>query len=262
MVYVYITMILLMVAVVIIYKALKIKVIRVFGFELICILIVIFFVTLIMGEIVLPMPQYYIKHNSNAYSYGDNGKYSLNRILEEETLKSGIKFDQGSFKIIDSHGMNFVHLFLCSYQSNGKEVVRIFEFEKNIFGNMKPKYPLSKSYNIISKSANSDDYYQDYVRDGLFGGYLLTAGYAPGNTEAESYGLHTFTIDIHHPSNYFLWMELVDQPWKTFLAKFATISILSSIYYNRYKQKREPVKFYSRWRAGDKIVQCFWEEND
>ena len=76
---------------------------------------------------------------------------SVNEVLEEETFKAEIRFDKGSFKVIESCGMHFNHLFLCSYEIDGKEEVRFYHFEKNIFGNMKLKYPSSEADLITTK---------------------------------------------------------------------------------------------------------------
>lgn len=236
-------------------------VIRVFGCELFRLLIIVIFLSMMIFAIILPMPQYYIKHQDymGAYDYEPGSRPSLNRILEEEAQKSGIRYDKGSFEILDSHGMSFNHLFLCSYRINGTQEVRIFHFEKNIFGNMKPKYPLSQSY-IIPKSADEDDFYRAYVEDGIFGGYLLTAGYASETTVLKNYKLNHFRVDQVHPSNYFMWIELVHEPWKTELVKFILTFLFILVlgtFLNRY---RKPVKFYSGWRKGDKIFQRRIEE--
>lgn len=112
--WIYLLILLSIILLPIIYKFKEIKVIRAFGCELFTILLCALVFTLIIGEVILPMPQYYIKHQG--YMSTDDShkrKFSLNKILEEEALKSGIEFDAGSFKIIDSQGMHFNHLFLC-----------------------------------------------------------------------------------------------------------------------------------------------------
>ena len=236
-------------------KILGLRTMRVFGIELFGFLLIVLILTLITIEIVLVMPQYYIKHQAFSDNFEPRSKFSLNRILEHEVKKAGIDFDDGSFEILDSHGMSFNHLFLCSYRINGKEEVRILPFEKNIFGDMKPKYPLSETYNMIPQSNNRDDYYYDYVEDGILGGYLVTAGYASENTVVENYQLNHFYIDQIHPSNYFLWVELVKEPWKSELAKFALILLGGYLVSYLNSKNRVPIKFYSRWRKGDKIFQ-------
>ena len=262
MMWIYLLILLSMVLLPMIYKFREIKVIRVFGCELYTILTFALVFTLIIGEIILPMPQYYIKHRGYmSTDTSDRNKFSLNKILEEEALKSGIEFDTGSFKIIDSHGMHFNHLFLCSYQRKGKEEVRVFRCEKNIFGNMKPKYPFNEAY-IIPRDGNDDTFYRAYVRDGIFGGYLVTAGFSSENTVLENYQLNNFRMEKIHPSpNYFMWVELVQEPWKFELIKVISLAIfifISGKIVNR--NNAEPIKFYSKWRIGDKIFQCIKED--
>lgn len=238
----------------ILFLTMEIQAVRVFGFELLRSLLLCFFIIIVTVEIILPIPQYDIKHQPFFASSEPDSKFSLNRILENEAEESGIRFDPGSFKILDSQGMNFHHLFLCEYQINGKEEVRVFEFQKNFFGNMKPAYPLSEAY-IIPKFGNSDDFYHDYIEDGIFGGYLVTAGYASENTALERHELNRFHMDQLHPSGYFMWIELVDEPWKSELWKFAFF-LIAILLGNRFRRKnRLPQKFYTQWRAGDKIFQ-------
>lgn len=42
---------------------------------------------------------------------------------------------------------------------------------------MRPNYPFNGTY-IISKDSDDDAIYRAYVEDGVFGGYLVTAGFA------------------------------------------------------------------------------------
>ena len=134
-IWIYALILLLVLFIGIFYKVRDIKVIRVFGLELMSLMLCSLFVIMIIGEIFLPIPQYYIKHEGNK-------EINLNEVLMEETISAGIEFTEGTFKILDSYAMHFNHLFLCSYEIDGKEEVRFFFFLKNIFGNMKPKYPL------------------------------------------------------------------------------------------------------------------------
>lgn len=242
-------------------RIIGLRTIRIFGLELFRFLLIVFLLTLITAEIILPIPQYYIKHQAFSDNFEPSSKFSLNRILEHEVKDAYIQHDEGSFKILDSHGMSFNHLFLCSYRTGGKEKVRIFHFEKNIFGDMKPKYPLSESY-VIPESDNRDGYYNDYVEDGILGGYLVTAGYAAQNTVVENYQLNHFRMDQIHPSNYFLWVELVKEPWKSGLTRFAMMLFaVFLVSYLNYKN-RVPAKFYCRWRKGDKIFQTINYKRD
>ncbi|NLY43211.1 MAG: hypothetical protein GX066_04425 [Clostridiaceae bacterium] len=207
-------------------------------------LIVIF----IIGEVFLPMPQYYIKHEGSK-------KLNLNEVLEEETLRAGIEFDEGSFKILDSYGMHFNHLFLCSYEIDGKEEACFFHFEKNIFGNMKPRYPL-KEINIITGRNNQDDYYRSYVEDGIFAEYLVTVGLGVDSSTSINFESNKYRISKTPQEGYFMWVEMIREPWKSYLVMlilYAGIIFIISRYQNN---KIEPVKFYSKWKKGDKIFTC------
>lgn len=239
-------MLLLIFIVAIAFKVKDIKVVRIFGFELISLLFCLLAALFIIGEVLLPAPQYYIKH-------GISNELTLNKILEQETIKSGIKFDGGSFRILDSHGMHFNHLFLCSYEIDGIEEVRIFHFEKNIFGNMKPKYPLNGN-NVIMKSNNWDDFYCSNVKDGIFADYALTAGF--GTPKSESiYRINKYTMDGIQPSGYFMWIEMTRETWKFELMKIGLYAGVVYIMSKFQTEKREPIKFYRKWEKGDKIIE-------
>lgn len=261
--WIYLLILLSIILLPIIYKLKEIKVIRVLGCELFTILLFALVFTLIIGEVILPMPQYYIKHQGYmSTDDSDKSKFSLNKILEEEALKSGIEFDAGSFKIIDSHGMHFNHLFLCSYEKDGKQEVRVFHLRKSIFGNMRPKYPFNETY-IIPKDSDDDAFYRTYVEDGIFGGYLVTAGFASENTVLENYQLNNFRMEKIHPStNYFMWVELVREPWRSELIKIMLLTTFILASGKIVNRNPEPIKFYSKWRMGDKIFQCIKEDDD
>lgn len=211
-------------------------------------LISLLLVVFVLGEILLPIPQYYIKHSKNK-------EVSLNEVLEEELLRAGVEFDKGSFNILESQGMHFNHLFLCSYDMEGKEEARFIHLEKNIFGNMKPKNPLEKEFNIISKSNNPKDYYNSYVADGSFAGYLVTVGYGDKSSEAISYDLNKYKISKSPQEGYFMWVEMARETWKLNLIKFALYGGLLFILSKFQNKKKEPVKIYSRWEKGDKIFR-------
>lgn len=75
----------------------RIKIIRMFGVSIPVILIIGLIGSMFIGEIILPFPQYYIKWAEDK---------SLDKILKEEFIKADVKFDEESFKIIDSQGMD------------------------------------------------------------------------------------------------------------------------------------------------------------
>lgn len=254
---IYLIILLFILVLSIIYKINDIKSIKIFGFELSFILLSTLLLTFLLGEFILPIPQYYIKHQPSDTSMTKE-ENSLNNILEEEALKSGIDFDSGSFEINDSYGTHFNHLFLCSYEINGLEEVRLFHFEKNIFGNMKPKHSLNDAF-IITKEDN--DFYQTYMEDSILGGYLVTAGFASESTILKNYQLNQFRMGQLHPTSYFLWVELVREPWKSELVKFMLLFLLL-LFINRNRDYRKPIKFYCKWRKGDRIFQCIRKDEN
>ncbi|NMB06956.1 MAG: hypothetical protein GX981_01045 [Tissierellia bacterium] len=206
----------------------------------------------IIGEVFLPMPQYYIKHGAKVTNeLGIKNELTLNEILEQETLNAGIEFDDGSFKILDSHGMHFNHLFLCSYEINQKEEVRIFHLEKNIFGNMKPKYPFNGN-NIISDKNIGGNFYNSYVKDGIFADYGVIAGFADSSSGI-SHILNKYIIDQIHPIGYFMWVEMMREPWKEAIVIWVLYLGLFLIIFKFRNKKEEPLKFYSKWEKGDKV---------
>ena len=254
LIWIYISILLLILISQIFYRVKDIKVIRVFGFELIGLLFYLLVLILIIGEVFLPMPKYYIKHGRGEF-VGDSNiirEITLNEILQEEILKSGIEFDDGSFRILDSHGMHFNHLFLCSYEIDGEEEARIFHLEKNIFGNMKPKRPLNESY-IIPKSNNWDDFYHSYFEDGIFAGYRVVAGFGSPPSTVVNYTLNKYTMERIHPRGYFMWIEMVREPWKSISIKIILYTIFLTIINRFQNKKRESIKFYSKWRKGNRI---------
>lgn len=231
------------------YMVRDIKVIRVFGLELMSLMLCSLFVIMIIGEVFLPIPQYYIKHDGNR-------EVNLNEVLIEETLRAGIEFTEGSFKILDSYGMHFNHLFLCSYVIDGKEEVRFIHLEKDIFGNMKPKYPLEEEFSIITGRDNRDAYYGSYVSDGIFAGYLVTVGYGDDSSNPINFELNQYTISKNPQKNYFMWVDMAREPWKLDLVKFGLYFGFIFIVSRFRNKKKEPVKIYSKWRKGEDIIIC------
>lgn len=246
MTWIYLSILLMIFVIGIFYRLKGIKLMRVFGFELLTLLLCLLIVMFIIGEFLLPIPQYYIKH-------GGNTEVSLNEVLKEETLRAGIKFDEGSFKILDSYGMHFNHLFLSSYEVEGKEEARFIHLEKNIFGNMKPKFPLEEEFNIITRSNSRDDYYNSYVSDGIFAGYLVMVGYGDDSLEPVNFGLNKYRISKSPQDGYFMWVEMAREPWKLDLIKFVLYAGIIFIISKFQNKNREAFKFYSKWEKGDKI---------
>ena len=241
MLWIYGLIVLLIIVVLLYYRYKDIELVRVFGFDLIKLLFLSLLLILLLGEEVLPMPGYYIKARKET---------SLNQILEEETLKAGIEFEGESFKILDSYGMHFNHLFLASYELEGEEEVRFYHFKKNILGNMKPE-SFIEDYHIIKKSSEEDNYFNSYVPDGLFGGYLVTAGYGDEDSEPRSYGLGKYRITKTPEEGYFLWVEMaVDNLLKILI--LSLIFILVLIYERKNKRTRS---FYKKWNRDDGIVE-------
>lgn len=231
-----------------------IKVIRVFGIELMSLMLWSLFVIMIIGEVFLPIPQYYIKHDGNR-------EINLNEVLMEETLRAGIEFTEGSFKILDSYGMHFNHLFLCSYEIDGKEEVRFIHLEKNIFGNMKPKYALKGKFNVITGRDNRDAYYGSYVSDGIFAEYLVTVGYGDDSSNPINFELDNYTISKNPQKSYFMWVDMAGEPWKLYLVRFG-LSMGFIFIVERFKnKKKEPIKIYSKWRKGEDIIICIKNAN-
>ena len=244
---IYTSILLLIIVLGILHRVKDIKVIRVCGLEIIRLLLLSLVVLVIIGEAILPMPEYYIKRKGK--------ELNLNEVLEEETLKAEIRFDKGSFKVIESYGMHFNHLFLCSYEIDGKEEVRFYHFEKNIFGNMKLKNPLSEA-NLITAKSNRVDYYNSYVADGIFAGYLVTVGLGNESSEPINYVLNKYGIAETPQEGYFMWVDMASQPWKPDWVKLVLYAGINYILLKYLKKEKEPLKFYSKWEKGDKIFIC------
>ena len=247
MVWIYGAVLLFIIVLGIIYSAKDLKFIRVFGFEIIRFSFCFLVALVIIGEIIIPIPDYNVKGK----------EINLNEVLEEETLGAGIQFDDGSFKVLESYGMNFNHLFLSSYEIDGEEEVRFYHYEKNLFGNMKLKYPLS-DINIITDTSNRDDYYRAYIGDGIFSGYLLTVGLGDESSEPENYGLGKYRITRTPQEGYFMWVQMTTQPWKIDIGELGLFSVailISAI----FSKKREKVAFCEKWRKRDGVFT--WEKN-
>ncbi|OEF96173.1 hypothetical protein [Desulfuribacillus alkaliarsenatis] len=240
---------LIMLVITIIYHVKGIN-IRIFGFELIIIFICIAMLVIFIGGVILPMPSYYIKDQS---SISEEGKLSFNEILEKEIQKSGIEFDSGSFKIMDSYGMNFNHLFVGSYRVNEKEEARVFHFEKNVFGDMRPKYPFDEAPLIPI-----DNSYRTTIRDGIFGIYMVSVGFNSEESVLIRYLSNGLRVNETHQNKYFISVDLVSQPWK-----YGIITLLIIVGSNIIQdfRGRKPIQVYSKWQKGDDIFQVVKDVN-
>ncbi len=230
----------------------RIRTIRLLGCSIIGLWGCVFFLTVLLAEFILPAPQYYI--NSRDAKYGG----SLNEILEREVRNSGISYEEGSFRILDSGSMHLNHLFLCSYRVADRDELCVFRFEKNIFGNMKPAESFAET---IPQDGNPDHFYRDIIEDGFFGTYFVTAGYAPENTVWKGSASSGFHIDAIHLQGYFLLVELAYETWKEYTLRFAIyflIPLISRIFNKRHESGR----FYTGWKKGEKVLQIQYEDKE
>ena len=233
-------------------KKYRIRTVRLLGCSILGLWFCAFALTILLGEFILPAPQYYI--NSRDSRYGGN----LNEILEREARNSGIAYEEGSFRILESGSMHLNHLFLCSYRVAGRDELRIFRFEKNIFGNMKPAESFAET---IPQNGNPDHFYRDIVEDGFFGTYLVTAGYAPEGTVWNGSVVNGFRIDAIHLQGYFLVVELANEKWKLDVLQFAILFLIALIP-RIFNKKYEPEKFYTGWKKGEKLLQIQYEDKE
>lgn len=120
---------------------------------------------------------------------------------------------------------------------------------------MKPKYSLNK-INIITGRTNQDNYYHSYVEDGIFGGYLVTVGLGDDSSESINFRLNKYRISKIPQEGYFMWVEMTREPWKSDLVKFVLYAGTIFVVSRFQSKKREPLKFYSKWKKGDKIFIC------
>lgn len=230
----------------------RIRTIRLLGCSVIGLWVCVFFLAVLLAEFILPAPQYYI--NARDARYGG----SLNEILEREVRNSGITYEEGSFRILESDSMHLNHLFLCSYRVAGGDELRIFRFEKNIFGNMKPAEFFTEA---IPQDGNPNNFYRDIIEDGIFGTYLVTAGYAPEGTVLESRVANGFHIDALHLQGYFLIGELAYETWKKYALQFAAYFLIPLIF-RIFKKRHGSERFYSGWKKGEKFIQIQYEEKE
>ncbi|HWR23135.1 MAG TPA: hypothetical protein VN366_06590 [Feifaniaceae bacterium] len=232
------------------YKKYRVRTMRLLGCSVIGLWVCVFSLAVLLGEFVLPAPQYYISARDARYGG------SLNEILEREARNSGIAYEEGSFRILESGSMHLNHLFLCSYRVAGRDELRIFRLEKNIFGNMKPAEPFAET---VPQDGNPDHFYRDIVEDGFFGTYLVTAGYAPEGTVWNGRVADAFYFDAIHLQGHFLVMELANEKWKLDVLQFAILFLIALIP-RVFNKKYEPERFYTGWKKGEKLFQMQCED--
>lgn len=205
-----------------VYYAKNIKDIKIFRISLPILIAVIFALIILAEQFILPLNSYYIKAKDEIY---------IERIIMNEMSKSGINYDTGSFKIINSFIGKYHQLYLCKYENDGVEEVRLFDFRQNIFGHLKPAHDFSKS-KIIDKDYHSFR----FVNDG-FASYYVTYGHAEGESIYEDLGVGKFKIGNLNPEGYFILVERYN-PRKTGYWFIKTL-IFGAIIAYRIKEDRK-----------------------
>lgn len=212
-----------------IFKNKKIKDIKFHKISIITIMGAIYISTIIIVEFIVPLPSYYIKPND--YRYIEN-------IIEDEMTNSNIIHDKDTVKIRNQFIGKYNQLYLCTYEINGQEEARMFDFKVNIFGNMKPKHDFSES-EVVLKDELDDGRNYRIIADGI-PAFYIRYGYANNPEEFKDGRVGKFVVEKINPDEYYLLAKR-DDDWSAFQLRYGFIFIALFIIYKLEKKR----SFYS-----------------
>lgn len=210
-------------------KGKKIKDVKIFKISIITIMGIVYISAIIIVEFIIPLPTYYIKPKD--YRYIEN-------IIEDEMTKSNIIHDKDSVKIRDQFIGKYNQLYLTSYEVDGQEEARMFDFKVNIFGNLKPKHDFSESA-IILKDELDDGRNYRIIADGI-PAFYIEYGYANNPEEFKNRGVGEFVVGSINPDEYYLLAKR-DDDWSPIQLRFGILFIALFVMYKMEKKR----SFYS-----------------
>lgn len=206
-------------------KSKKIKDIKFHKISIFYILIILYIlVTLIDLAIIIPFPNYYIKSKDHRY---------IETIIEDEMTKSNIEYDQGSLIVVNRFIGKYNQLYLSTYEVDGEERARMFDFDVSIFGNLKPSYDFIES-NVILKDELDDGINYRIVRDGI-PSFYISYGYS-NNPEEINYSVGKFVVQEIKPEGYYIIVTR-DDAWSPFGFELIFFGILLTVMHIKEKKK-------------------------
>lgn len=182
-----------------IFKKKNIKDIKLFNFSFSTVFILIYIITIIIIEFIIPIPTYYIKAKDEPY---------IETIIKNEMIRSNIKYDTGTIEVVNQFIGKYNQLYLSKYEVNGVEQARMFDFKQNIFGNLKPSHDFSES-KVILKSEKDDGFNFRRIGDG-FAKFFIHYGYANNLENFDSYWVNKYNKVSLNPESYYMIIERTD----------------------------------------------------
>lgn len=220
----YFIFILFLIIVGLIMKKKNIKDIIFLNFSIFNILIVIFITVIVIIELIIPIPTYYIRPKE---------EYFIETIIESEMIATGIKYDTGTLRIVNQFLAKFNQLYFATYEVNGVEEARMFHFKENVFGNLKPSQDFSES-KVILKSEKDDGLHYRGVNDG-FAKFLVNYGYANNPEVFNNPRVNKYNFSNLNPESYYLIINRTDD----FGLLFSTIRLIILLIILNWKAKKE-----------------------
>lgn len=203
------------------YNRKGIKAIKIVKIDLIYITALVFFLLYFIIFHLVPINSYYIKEENYSSAEFSSPSLMTDRIIEDEMDINDISYDEGSLRIMGAFEGKTKLIFMTQYTNQGKKEVKIFEFDRNIFGNLKPSIDF-KDLKTIEES-EEDSIYGSVINDGL-AQFLVNFGFQ--NYNPDIVGLS--------PEGYFFYSERIDR-WK--LTDFLLIGLMFLIILYSKKEK-------------------------
>lgn len=188
-----------------IFKKNNIKDIKFYKISIITIMVIVYISVLIIVEFVVPIPTYYIKAK-DSYGY-------IEDVIQEEMIKSNIDHDKASLKVVNQFIGKYNQLYLSSYEVNGEEEARMFDFKVNIFGNLKPSHEFSESKVILKEELDDGSNYR-IITDGM-SAFYIRYGYANNPEQFKNRGVGEFVVRSINPEGYYMLARRNDD-WSPF----------------------------------------------
>ena len=220
------------------FKSKKIKDIKLHNISILHILGILYLSIVIIIVYIVPIPSYYIKHKENRY---------IEEVIETEMTRSNILYDKDSLKVVNRFIGKYNQLYISTYEFDGEEQARMFDFKVNIFGDLKPSHDFSDSKVILKDELNDEHNYR-IIRDGI-PAFYITYGYS-NNEEEEinNYVVGKFVVNNINPEGYYIVVTRNDD-WSPFGIEIIIFAILLIAVTIRDKKKLtySETKLVSKW---------------
>lgn len=182
-----------------IFKKKKIKDIKIFNLSVPYTILLTWLLVVVIVDYVIPLPTYYIKDKNEKY---------IENVIETEMTNSNIIYDKDTVKVVDQFIGKFNQLYFCSYEVDGKEEARMFDFKANIFGDLKPKYDFSKSKVILKDEIDDGMNFRRFGDD--ISAFHTAYGYANNPEVLANKTFGNFVVKSINLESYYLYTERID----------------------------------------------------